>query len=452
MPQAKSRFSSLLPYLLYAAIQLCMIILMPKPQDVGDCWRVRLYAGQVVQGDFSSFKPLQYLSQYPNNIGIVLTYAFIYLFFPGNIYVLKLLNLLFNLGTMFFIVRLYKLNISEEKQKYRLAFKYYLLFFLPALFLVHFTYGDVPSTFFTVAAMYYALQYADAKRFKYCITACILLLAAFFLRQCALLIAASVILYWVYVFYIRDKQARLKTSAAILATALLLAFQCSIVDVVFRQFHCWEAPVTKYCQPPARWIYMGMPTDKRYGYWDGGGVTRQYALVNGDKEALNRILMDRIAYNLKKTPPENLIFGYIKKNYWLWSEGTFESMKYGLGFTPNGEWIYGGGVSAQYGRTLLWFTDFTYSCIKAHYIFILFFAGLYFFLQQRNKAHEKVLYALLILLFFGFYTFWEMKSRYLYPIYPVLLIASFISVTRIFEWYKRKKNSILNRKDSIKKC
>ena len=313
LPQAKSKFFSLLPYLLYAAIQLCMIILMPKPRDVGDCWRVRLYAEQVVNGDFTSFMPLQYLSQYPNNIGIVLAYAFIYLFFPGNIYVLKLINLLFNLGTMFFIVRLFKLNAPKENQKYGLAFKYYIIFFLPALFLVNFTYGDVSSTFFSVAAMYYALRYANTKRFLYCITTCLLLLIAFFLRQCALLIAAAVIFYWLYVFFIRDKQARLKTLTAVIATALLLAFQCGIVDFVLRQFHCYETPVTEYCQPPARWISMGMPVDERYGYWDGGDVTHQYALVKGDKEALNRILMDRIADNLKETPPAKLALRYIKK-------------------------------------------------------------------------------------------------------------------------------------------
>jgi hypothetical protein len=441
-PQGKNRLWALLPYILSFFLQLALMVFMPAPVEGGDAWQVRTIAVQIAEGNFQAFLPTHYLSQYPNNTGLALFYAFFFLFLPKSYYVIKALNLLFNLATMAAAVKLFDL-IFPERRKYRRAFTFYMLFFMPAMLFVNYTYGDVPSGFFTTAAIYYAFKYARSKALPHCIAAAALVLFAYFLRQTALLVGLSIAVYWIYAFFFKNRVFRARTAAVIAAASLLLTFQLTAVDFVFRQFGCWDTPVERNAQPITRWINMGIPHDASYGYWDQGATTHDYYVLKGDKSKLNQQLLSDIGDSLRNTPPDRLAAGYLVKNYWMWSEGTFESIKYGVCATPKGEWFYRTGSSLMDAE--LSFLDFANTCIKAHYIFILFFSGVYFLLRKRGRD-ERLLFCLLILSFYCFYTVWEMKSRYLYPLYPVLLLISFDTAVRLFEkahkaWQKRKRIS-----------
>lgn len=433
-PRGKSKLAALLPYMISSLLQLLFILFMPAPVEGGDAWQVRTIAMQISQGNFQAFEPMHYLSQYPNNTGLALFYSFFFLFMPKSFYVIKVLNLIFNLGTMYMIVKLYEL-VFPEKSKHKRAFQYYLLFFVPPALFVNYTYGDVPSAFLTTSAVFFALRYTRSGAFRHCAAAAALLLAAYFLRQSALLAGGAIALYWIYTFFLKNKVLRVRTSAAIAAMAVLIAFQFTVVDAIFRQFGCWDTPLEENAQPITRWINIGIPHDLSYGYWDQGEVTHKYMDLKGDKEALNQQLLSDIGASLTSAPPQNIAAGYLVKNYWTWSEGTFESIKYGACATPRGEWRYSTGSAPM--NIVLTFLDFANTCIKAHYIFVLFFAGAWFLIKRRDETGDRLLFGLLILCFYCFYTVWEMKSRYLYLLYPVLLLASFDAATRVYGRIRR---------------
>lgn len=438
-PKAKKRFAALLPYLISFALQAAIIFLIPSNEVRGDALKVRNAAMQVAQGNFQAFEPAKYLSEYPNNIGITLFYALFFLVLPKSCFVLRVINLAFNLLTMFYTVKLYHL-VFPERPGYASAFRYFMLLFLPAAFLVTYTYGDIPSVFFSTAAIYYAIRYVKTKNFKNCLLTAGMIFVAYFLKQIALLAAVSIFLYWIYMFFFRYKALRIGTLSVIAVLAVFLAFQVTAVDFVFRQLGCWNTPVYTNSQPVTRWLHIGIPDNRQYGYWDLGQTTHQYHLVNGDRSKLDRILTDEIRDSLTKTPPQRLVSGYMVKDYWLWSEGTFESIKYGLHEVPKGNYIYDNG-------SLKTFLDLLYTYVKAHYILILFLSGLCFLLKKTGLGDEKNLFGFMIACFFGFYLLWEMKSRYLLPLYPVLLLTSFGMMTNVYE---RIRDRIVKKRARLK--
>ncbi|MMZ68240.1 hypothetical protein D1872_308990 [compost metagenome] len=57
----------------------------------------------------------------------------------------------------------------------------------------------------------------------------------------------------------------------------------------------------------------------------------------------------------------------------------------------------------------------------------------------RAKRYDEVSLILVILGFIGFYLLWEIKSRYLFPVYPLLLVLAYMG-------FKDAHDSIFRRK------
>lgn len=63
--------------------------------------------------------------------------------------------------------------------------------------------------------------------------------------------------------------------------------------------------------------------------------------------------------------------------------------------------------------------------MRTQYLFLFILTIPMFFRKNQNK------YDIFIMLFAAhmiFYIFWEIKSRYLLPLYPIMLIVSFITL------------------------
>jgi hypothetical protein len=45
--------------------------------------------------------------------------------------------------------------------------------------------------------------------------------------------------------------------------------------------------------------------------------------------------------------------------------------------------------------------------------------------------------------FIGFYTIWEMKPRYIYLIYPYLILTAYYGLTQVSDWLKSLGKRIL---------
>lgn len=65
-------------------------------------------------------------------------------------------------------------------------------------------------------------------------------------------------------------------------------------------------------------------------------------------------------------------------------------------------------------------------------IFIRLLSGI------RAKRYEETSLILVILGFIAFYLLWEIKSRYIYPVYPLLIVLSYMGFKDFYECVWKK--------------
>lgn len=56
----------------------------------------------------------------------------------------------------------------------------------------------------------------------------------------------------------------------------------------------------------------------------------------------------------------------------------------------------------------------------------------------KVKRFDEVLLVLVILGFVGFYILWEIKSRYIYPVYPLIIILSYMGFKDAYDFMIKK--------------
>ncbi|WP_405107190.1 hypothetical protein MHH28_26570 [Paenibacillus sp. FSL K6-1217] len=133
---------------------------------------------------------------------------------------------------------------------------------------------------------------------------------------------------------------------------------------------------------------------------------------------------------------------YYKKLVWTWTEGTYQIERYGIGnegassiggrgSMVMGHYSYSTAASrlfegaSMYRSGLLW-ALYVQNFLMYVFILIRLIGGL------RAKRFAETPLLLVILGFIGFYLLWEIKARYLYPVYPLLLVLSYLGVQDVY--------------------
>ena len=143
---------------------------------------------------------------------------------------------------------------------------------------------------------------------------------------------------------------------------------------------------------------------------------------------------------------------YYKKVIWTWTEGTYQMDRYGIGNesgTDMGRGRGGGaGIAGSYSytnpMTELFAGDSPYRVGVLWIVYVMNFLMYYFILIRvigaiRAKRYDEVSLILVILGFIGFYILWEIKSRYIYPVYPLLIVLSYMGFKDVYDFVFRGK-------------
>lgn len=56
----------------------------------------------------------------------------------------------------------------------------------------------------------------------------------------------------------------------------------------------------------------------------------------------------------------------------------------------------------------------------------------------RAKRFEETSLILVVLGFIGFYLLWEIKSRYIYPVYPLLIVLSYMGFKDVYDYMLKR--------------
>lgn len=418
--------------LFYTALQVAFILLLP----VGayeDALIVERLAKEILSGNYSSLGFGKYLGYYPNNIGITLFFAFLYRFLPNSLITLRLCNALFNTVSIWLIYKIYReLNPGDDKKARGILLL--STFFLPAILMNNFTYGDIICNTFCLAAIFYAIKFAKTHVFRYAAYTSIFLMAGNFMRSIALLFLFAVLFYWL-IKLVLCKNSFKKAMAGIILASLIFSLPVQLFSLVGLRNGMLQEPVGVHANPVWRWINIGFPAGVRLGYWDGGRNCAIFVRTfKCEPKEASKFFIQDILDKYRETGRLKTLRAYAKKTFWLWTEGTYSVNFYGLsqavkadGFklytTPLIQYIEPQDTTVR--RSLEWL-------LHSYNWLLLLLTVFYLVISVKRKDYSMELFVYVIFMYIGFYLVWEIKSRYLFGLYPIFLLMAYESLTFIY--------------------
>lgn len=396
-------------------VQLLFILYFPAKQ-FADQEIVNRIAYDTIEGNFEAFKEKGYLYQYPNNVGITLLLSVVYRAFPQTLMVPKLLNIVFSTITSLLIFRIYG-EVFSPKRTSDFALIIFSCFFLPMIMLNNLVYNDIYATTLFLGAVFNTVRFVKTKRLYYLVLAGVLLAMGNFLRQ-----VGAVFLLAILIYFLIKRVSLLKSLVFFGIVLVLYKMPMFLVNNYLIKTEKIPTKIGTNSIPIDMWIHMGM-NDEKIGYWDDSYSVNIY-LKQGkyDKEKSRQIYRTLINKKLEDEGLLSLAKVYIKKNIWLWTEGTYQAEYYGVGSWGH---LYPTIATNKYDNSVLFRDSIRW---VLHVLNILMFSLIFIGLIEsiRKKASYRLLLpAIIIIGFICFYTVWEIKPRYIYPIYPYLILMAY---------------------------
>lgn len=420
------------------AAQTAIILLFPRLPTDDSQTVLTLAQNMLYRGDYSSFQTSGYLHMFPFNFSIVLYLKTLLFVFPDNYLVIKFFNIGFTLVTTLMVYLLYKeLNSKSQTREYGVIIL--AAAYGPALFMSNFIYNDVIATAFLTSALYFAVRFIKEASLKYMLYAAALLAVGNYFRSIGAIFLVAIVIC--ILFQIRRIGVK-KSALALGITVVLFMTPGWTQNILLQAAGKAEGSVNANSAPVYMWLNMGI-NQSTFGFWDNRQSYNIYQRQAGyDKEKSTELFKAEISRKLSEASSGDLVKMYYKKLVWMWTEGTYQMERYGIG---NGSSTIGrgmGSVGDRYSYTtfatelfkgdsnarvgLTW-GMYAMNILMYGFMLIRLIGGL-----RAGRFTETPL-VLVILGFIGFYLLWEIKSRYLFPVYPLLLVMSYMGFKDMYD-------------------
>ncbi|WP_150275285.1 glycosyltransferase family 39 protein [Paenibacillus tepidiphilus] len=412
------------------AVQVGVIFAFPRLPTDDSQTVLSLALDMLYRNDYSSFQTGGYLHMFPFNFSTVLYLKTLLFIFPDNYLVLKIFNILFMLITSLMIYLLYKeLSGKDGEQDYGV-----LLFaatYVPAVLMSNFIYNDVIATAALTLALYFAVRFMKQRSLKLIIISGVLLALGNYFRSIGVIFLIAIALS--LLLKVRTVGLR-RTLIALGILAVLFNVPGWIQNAVLQGSGVVGEPVNANSAPVYMWLNMGV-NQETFGFWDNRASYNIYQREAGyNKEASTELFKENIRSTLSEASAGELVRTYYKKLIWTWTEGTYQMERYGIGNDGSAAAGRGTGMLLdRYSYTTVFTHAFAGDSLYrigliwfAYALNLVMYAGTVVRLigSIRTGRTAEVPLVLVILGFVGFYLLWEIKSRYLFPVYPLLIVLS----------------------------
>lgn len=387
--------------------------------------------------DYSSFGEGGYLHMFPFNYGTVLYIMALLKLFPDSYVVIKSFNILFSLVITLMI---YKINgLLDCKSAHK---DYGILFFaatyIPGIFMSNFIYNDVMATAFFTCSVYFLIKFVRKRAVKDMLASAFFLSIGNYFRNIGLIFLIAAIIY--VVLNMNVLKAGL-AAASVFILILAVNIPGLAQNYYLQKANIISGSVKENSAPVHMWLNMGMNFEK-LGFWDDFKSYNIYRIDASYKKQLSiKLFKEDIREKISNSTVGGLLSHYYRKLIWTWTEGTYQIERYGFGNdmdTSAKKCPRHGGYEYRTFATNLFKDDSMYRSAMNWILYVinfLMYLFILFGLIQRVKAgkFEGLLLVLIILGVIAFYIIWEIKSRYIYPVYPILIILSFQGFKRAYD-------------------
>lgn len=374
---------------------------------------------KVTEIAFSNFNQgIEYLQQYPNNLPITIIFWLMLKLYNG-VMIIKLGNVVCNIITIYFAYKIYK-NIYHKENKMVV----FLGIFSMATFLyVNHVYNDIIFVSFTTIMIYIVTK--ENMKKKDIIILSILSFIQFIIRPVGIILIIAISMYLIL------KKYKYKTVAILIVIFV-------IGNLLYGQLEKILIPkseeVLKY--PIWSFIQMGI-NEEEFGFQDASHST-QWTF----QDVINRT---------KELGIKRLTKLLTKKEFWLWTEGTYQVERYAFGNGTKDLFYYETPVTIKISNPETSRTRKALDYLmKGQYFILVFLSLIELIIKEKEELikNKKDLLLYFIIGMFCFYLIWEMKSRYIYCLYPIYLILATGGIDKIINKIEkiRRKENIRNEK------
>ncbi len=424
-------------------IQWAIIIYFPVLPTADSLKLLTIASDMLYHADYSAFDKGGYLFRFPYNFSMVLYFKTLLAIFPENYEIIKLFNILFSLITTLFIYGIYK-ELSPRPKENEYGILIFAAMYLPSLFMCNYVYNDIIATTFFTGAIYFFVSFIKDKKPVRLVTAAILLSGGNYFRNIGAIFLIAAVLY----LLLRGKEIGFrKLVASFLILISLFWLPAWAQDTYLQATHKVTNSIYQNSAPVHLWLNMGIDT-KRLGFFDHKKSYKIYEIeADYNKERSKELFLEEIKRKFRKATANEIVNMYYSKLIWTWTEGTYQIDRYGIGVDPpsikNKKLFIMGGYRYSTTATQLFNRDNHYrgSLLWALYVmnFLIYcFIFVRLVRSVRDKRFDEALLVIVILGFVGFYLLWEIKSRYLYPVYPILLILSYFGYQDAYHFLLRR--------------
>ncbi|MEC0125556.1 glycosyltransferase family 39 protein [Paenibacillus pabuli] len=428
-------------------IQILIIFVFPRVPTDDSQTVLSLAMNMLYNQDYSSFETGGYLHMFPFNYSTVLYLKTLLYLFPDNYLVIKLFNSLFSTVTTLMIYLIYKqLNTKSAERDYGVLI--FAATYLPSLFLNNLIYNDVIATAFLTTCLYFLIRFVREKSWQTIVIAAILLAIGNDFRSIGVIVLIAAML--TILLNMRSIGFK-KGIASIFVLAILFNVPGWTQNAALKSSGAVSEPVGENSAPVYMWLNMGINLE-RFGFWDNMESYQIYQRqANYNKAKSTALYKQEIERKLSEASLSDLAQMYYKKMIWTWTEGTYQMDRYGIGNENSSSGMgrgRAGGIAGSYSYTnavtdlfqgysvyrigLLWVV-YVMNFLMYCFIFIRLIGGI------CGKRYDEVPLILIILGFIGFYILWEIKSRYIYPVYPLLVVLSYMGFKDAYNFMFHRK-------------
>ncbi|MEW4369386.1 glycosyltransferase family 39 protein [Paenibacillus kandeliae] len=441
------RAKTVIPLVLIGSflLQLAIIFIFPRQPTDDSQTVLGLAMNMLYNGDYSTFEPGGYLHMFPFNYSIVLYLEALLAIFPDNYLVIKIFNILFMLLTTLMIYLIYKqINPGVQRKDYGVLV--FAATFIPALFMNNLIYNDVIGTALLTTAFYFGIKFIKQHRIRDILVTAVLLAVGNYFRSIGIIFLLAIVI--TMLLRLRSIGVK-KVILSICIMGALFSTPALAQNALLQATGKVQGSVTANSAPIYMWLNMGINLE-RFGFWDNMASYQIYQRqANYNKAESSELFKQSIEQKLSDASFGELAEMYYKKLIWTWTEGTYQLERYGIGSDNSAS---GGqrnmGIMGSYSYTNVITDLFTGNSgyrtgtlwIAYTISFLMYcFALVRLIGSFRAKRYEEVSLVLVLLGFIGFYLLWEIKSRYLFPVYPLLILLSYMGFRDVFSWAQHKQ-------------
>lgn len=401
-----NQISAKISIIIFVILAFLFVIMVPlKP--FSDMQQIYNGALNIAEGNMKYFTDNSYFMEYPNNILITLIYGAILFIFPHNFIVLKFTNIFCVIGIVWMSEKILQLY---WKNSYTNLFYLYGLSLGSVFLYVNHVYTDLVFVFVATLGLYIYM-----KNTRKIIGVVFLFSVLYFVRPQAIFYMIAIIIHY---FFKSEKNLCYKIITILIGAIIFVICNFVITQGIEKTL----IGDIEHSMPPASYVYMAF-NEKEFGFQDGSHDTkRTFADVKERIESYNGETLAQII---------------LKKEQWMWTEGTYQAQRY----------AFGGDDSS--GNKFIYQTPITKYCLdssddwrkgldcflRSQYLIMLILT-VPMFAKKNNREYD--IFIMLFAANIVFYIFWEIKSRYILPLYPVMLIISCLTLKNIVKRISKK--------------